>query len=150
MKKLYYIFLLALLFPSVAIGQVDESKFDVIDSFLAGDYKVVAMKYHKMEGDFAKRYHFLAQKEKNGRPKAISLGSYPKLNKALQAIGDIKEGEQVFHLDGYDGKRHYTFGFLNSEPSYESVRKEVIKLLSNDDFEKDSQSSQTFTGGVLP
>jgi len=60
----------------------------------------------------------------------ISLGSYKLTDSIARESGYLKEGERLFHLDGYyAGGEHRTFAFFKNEPEYDRVREKVVLIL---------------------
>ncbi len=113
------------------IEPLSRAKFYCRDQFSAADKKVMVLEYFELEGDRALKYAFLIL-DKAGRKKQfeISLGSYEVTNAIFREQGDLKEGERVFHLDGYfAGGEHRTYGFFTGEPGYDVVRAIVVEIL---------------------
>jgi hypothetical protein len=127
-----------------------KERFFIRDTFSAGSYRVATIQYYALEGEMAKRYHFLAQKKKDQLPYAISFGSYPTLTKIERQLGRIKANERVWHLDGYTGKKHFTYGFFEVELGYQEVKTKAIKIFETDDPAKNSVSGSDFKGGLIP
>jgi len=110
----------------------------------------VVFQYYALAGKWAKRYHFLAQKKKDDLPYTISLGSYPLLTQIERELGRIQPEDRVWHLDGYTTKRHFTYAFFDVEPDYPRAKQMAITLFELDNPAKNSVSSISFRGGVLP
>lgn len=127
-----------------------KERYFIRDNFNAGEYRVATLQYYELKGQMAKRYHFLAQKKKDELPFVISFGSYPALTIIERQIGTIKANEKIWHLDGYTGKQHYTYGFFETEISYQEVKKMGVKLFKLDNPEKKSISGSDFVGGLIP
>lgn len=95
--------------------------------------KVFAFEYFEMKGDRAVRYSFDVLDANGKEDFRISLGSYD-LTNAIWAEHNkelAEKGQRLFHLDGYYKWGHATFGMYSPEPSYDEVRDEVIKILSD-------------------
>ncbi|MBI3832239.1 MAG: hypothetical protein HY291_22140 [Planctomycetes bacterium] len=117
------------------------------DQLSANGKKVMAFEYFKLEGDRAMRYRFsVLNAEGNKEEYFISLGSYELTNAVARETGSLKEGERLFHLDGYyQGEReHRTFGMFKKEPTYDETRALVIQVLEE---KLDALSSSVVGGG---
>jgi hypothetical protein len=95
------------------------------------------------------RYKFRIQRKDDTSAGWISLGSYETINQYEQEIGRLKEGEHLFHLDGYSPsdeaawEKHYTYGFFAPEPSYREVREMAFKVIDSGSWQTDAISSST-------
>ncbi len=117
------------------------------DQFSANGRKVMAFEYFKLEGDRALRYRFsVLNAEGNKEEFYISLGSYELTNAVARETGSLKEGERLFHLDGYyqGGREHRTFGMFKKEPTYDETRAMVVQVLEG---KLEAQSSSVAGGG---
>ncbi|MBS0210930.1 MAG: tetratricopeptide repeat protein [Planctomycetes bacterium] len=100
------------------------------DEFSLGNqYSVMAYEYYELSGDQALRYWFDIADLENDTAFRISLGSYALTNEMARSTGMIKEGERLYHLDLYRGRRHETYGMFVGEPSYGQTHKLVIGVL---------------------
>lgn len=102
------------------------------EQFEAGGKKVMAFELFELKGSRALRYVFSIMNEAgDGEEFRISLGSYDLTNSVWRATTKPtpKEGERLFHLDGYFPSSHATYGMFFPEPSYDDVRKMVIDIL---------------------
>ncbi len=102
------------------------------DQFEAGGEKVMAFEQFELKGDRALRYVFSILDESEHEEKyRISLGSYETTNAVWRETSKPrpKEGERLFHLDGYYEWGHATYGMYYPEPSYDQVRATVIEIL---------------------
>lgn len=127
-----------------------DRKFFARDLFEVDDYKVIGFEYFDLSGEFAKKYHFFGQNKKTQLPFTISLGSYKGVNEFEKELGNLADGQRLYHLDGYDGKKHYTYAFYKGEPDYNDVKKFAEKIFKEGDPQKMSISSSGFSGGVFP
>ena len=102
------------------------------DRFEVNGKIVMGWEHFRLEGDRAIRYQFdIASKDKTNEEFRISLGSYERDNLAWRQTTKPKpkEGERLFHLDGYFKNGHATYGMFSPEPSYDDVRRMVIDIL---------------------
>ena len=115
------------------------------DQFEVNGKVVLAFEHFELKGDRALRYVFSILDD-TGRAEEfrISLGSYDTTHNIWAAMADPKpkEGERLFHLDGYyKGGRHATFGmYPPPEPSYDQIREIVVKILEGKDKPVSSSS----------
>ncbi len=94
--------------------------------------KVMAFEHFELKGERALRYVFsILNKTGDGEEFRISLGSYNLTNSIWRSTTNPKpkEGERLFHLDGYFKHGHATYTMLSPEPSYDQVRAMVVKIL---------------------
>ena len=64
----------------------------------------------------------------------FSLGSYEPTDTTLRRLGRLRPGApRVWHLDGYLGARHFTYGIYQAEPAYRDVRARVAEVLAAGD-----------------
>lgn len=113
------------------------------DQFEVKGQKVMAFEHFELKGDRALRYVFsILNKTEDGEEFRISLGSYSFTNAVWRQTKKPppKEGERLFHLDGYFKAGHATYGMYFPEPSYDEVRSKVIEILEG---KKDPISSTT-------
>ncbi|HEX4996891.1 MAG TPA: tetratricopeptide repeat protein [Terriglobia bacterium] len=102
------------------------------EQFEVNGRKVMAFELFELKGERALRYVFSVLDEKGNREEfRISLGSYELTNAVWrqQAEPKPKPDERLFHLDGYYDWGHATYGMYFPEPSYDSVRTLVIRIL---------------------
>jgi tetratricopeptide (TPR) repeat protein len=102
------------------------------DQFEVNGKKVMAFEHFELKGERALRYVFSILNEAgDAEDYRISLGSY-ELDQAIwreTTKPKPKEGERLFHLDGYFKWGHATYGFYSPEPSYDQVRARVSQIL---------------------
>ena len=102
------------------------------DQFEVNGKKVMVFEHFELKGERALRYVFsILNKTEDGEEYRISLGSYSITNSVWRATTKPtpKEGERLFHLDGYFPNRHVTYDMLFPEPSYDETRARVIQIL---------------------
>jgi len=102
------------------------------DQFEIKGKKVMAFELFELKGERALRYVFsILNETENGEQFRISLGSYGMTNAIWRETRNPKpkEGERLFHLDGYFKGGHATYGMYFPEPSYDDVRRKVIEIL---------------------
>lgn len=104
------------------------------DQFSYAGKQVFAYEHFALTGERALRYNFLVfSPGKNAPDFRVSLGSYKNTNDIARELGDLEPGQRLFHLDGYyeNGREHKTFGFFTTEPAYDTVRQQVLRILDN-------------------
>ncbi len=102
------------------------------DQFSYAGKQVFAYEHFALTGERALRYNFLVFSPNKDAPDfRVSLGSYKTTNDIARELGEIKPGQRLFHLDGYyeNGRAHKTFGFFETEPTYDAVRVQVLRIL---------------------
>ena len=102
------------------------------DQFEAGGEKVMVFEQFELKGDRALRYVFSVLDESGKKEKyRLSLGSYETTNAVWRESTKPrpKDGDRLFHLDGYYNWGHATYGMYSPEPSYDQVRATVIEVL---------------------
>lgn len=104
------------------------------DAFEVNGKEVLAFEHFELKGNRALRYVFTVL-DATGKTEdyRISLGSYDTTHDIWAQLQNPppKEGDRLFHLDGYfkDG-RHMTFGmYPPPEPTYDRIREIVVKIL---------------------
>ena len=108
------------------------------DQFEVNGKYVMAFEHFELKGNRALRYAFIILNEtRNAEDFRITFGSYDTTNNIWSQLQNPKpkEGERLFHLDGYyKGGGHATFGmYPPPEPSYDKVREIVVKILEGKD-----------------
>ena len=108
------------------------------DQFEVNGKQVMAFEHFELKGDRALRYVFsILDDTGKGEAFRISLGSYETTNNVWRELKDPKpkEGERLFHLDGYfKGGGHATYGmYPPPEPTYDQIREVVVKILEGKD-----------------
>jgi len=113
------------------IQELSDEAFYCREQFRVGDYKVVAFEHFELKGNRALRYVFMISKVDKSEEFRISLGSYDMTNAIWRETTKPKpkEGERLFHLDGYFGSGHATYGMYPKEPTYLETRESVVKIL---------------------
>ena len=106
-------------------------KFEIVERIELDDERfVVAVRYGKLVGRFAKVYQFIEAIETR-ELRIVSLGSYRNRFRAAE------EG-RIYHLDLYTADAHSTLGFFDTVPEYDVVRARAFKV-----FEGNSTSQET-------
>jgi tetratricopeptide (TPR) repeat protein len=104
------------------------------EQFEVNGKKVMAFEHFELTGDRALRYVFsILNDAEDKEDYRISLGSY-EFDQAIwreTTKPKPKDGERLFHLDGYFKWGHATYGFYAPEPTYDQVRVKVIQILEN-------------------
>jgi tetratricopeptide (TPR) repeat protein len=102
------------------------------EQFEVNGLKVMAFEHFELKGERALRYVFSVLNEKGeGEEFRISLGSYEVTNSVWRATTKPKpkDGERLFHLDGYYRWGHATYGMYDKEPTYDEIRAQVVSIL---------------------
>lgn len=110
--------------------EFSEREFYCREQFEASGYKLFAFEHFELKGDRALRYVFMISKP-GTEDFRISLGSYNMTNNIWREMTKPtpKEGERLFHLDGYFGNSHATYGMYHPPPTYDETRTIVTKIL---------------------
>lgn len=115
----------------IKFSQLAQEPLFVRDQFSVRDNKVIAMEYYELSGSRPVKLSFNVLDDTGKKTSyKISLGSYPYMTESAGKRGIIKQGERLFHLDGYypDGS-HKTFAFFTSQPSYWNVKEQVKQII---------------------
>jgi tetratricopeptide (TPR) repeat protein len=102
------------------------------EQFEVAGRRVLVLEYFELKGSRAVRYTFIVLKDtEDVEDYHISLGSYDQTNRfwAERNSKQAQKGERLFHLDKYYDRGHETFGFYTPEPTYDEIRRVVIKVL---------------------
>lgn len=114
------------------------------EQFKVNDRLIMVYQFFEPKGEWMQFYRFIVINSQGKKDYYISLGSYEFTNQYSREAGHLKEGERVYHLDGYykDGA-HATFGMMRRKtfPEYDSIRSTVIKIL-NDEIKPASSSTR--------
>lgn len=110
--------------------ELSERDFYCREQFESSGYKLVVFEHFELKGPRALRYVFMISKPETEDFK-ISLGSYDLTSNIWRETTKPtpKEGERLFHLDGYFKNGHATYGMYHPAPTYEETRSIVIKIL---------------------
>ena len=121
------------------------------EQFEMNGRRIMVFEHFELKGQRAVRYVFSVLKQDKAEEEfRISLGSYEftNLHWRERTRGTPKEGERLFHLDGYFLKgAHVTYGMFVGEPSYDDTRAMVINIL---DGKNSPISSSTWFPGAAP
>ena len=127
-----------------------ENKYYIREKFKVGVFTIVAIEYYELSGKLPKRYFFYGQRNTDKSAFVVSLGSYPWTTEIERQMGTIGKDERIYHLDGYDGERHYTYGFSEVEPDYQSSKSSAIEIFKQEKPGGSAASSSPFKGGLNP
>lgn len=97
------------------------------DLFIDTDRSFVGYEYFLPESPNKIYYRFLPLKSGN-KDELISLGSYDSTSSISRELEGKPKDWRLYHLDGYCGNSHTTYGFFDSKPSYQSIREIVIDI----------------------
>jgi len=75
-------------------------------------------------------YRFLIIKD-GASQQFVSLGSYDTTTEITRELENKPEGWRLYHLDGYCGDSHKTYGFFEEKPSYDVVREMFVKIYND-------------------
>jgi hypothetical protein len=106
------------------------------EQFEVNGKKVMAFELFELKGERALRYVFsILNAAEDGEEFRISLGSYEFDQRLWRETTKPtpKPGERLFHLDGYFKWGHATYGFYAPEPTYETIREKVVRILEQKD-----------------
>ncbi|HLM02956.1 MAG TPA: hypothetical protein VK400_18030 [Pyrinomonadaceae bacterium] len=124
------------------IEELKKAEFYVREQSEFAGQKVMVFEHFELKGDRALRYVFYILDENEKIQFRISLGSYAFTNAIWRETTKPKpkDGERLFHLDGYYSWGHATFGMYPKEPTYDETREIVRQILAK---EKKPVSSST-------
>lgn len=105
----------------------------VRDSFLELDMKLFAFEEFDPKAPNMIFYRFI-QADNAKQSIYVSLGSYDSTSEITRELEGKPEGWRLYHLDGYCSGGHRTYGFYDEKPTYDEVRKTILKIYSNNDF----------------
>ena len=110
---------------------VEESRYCREQFSLNGNY-VLAYENFDFSGERPVRYTFVVADASTGKQKyTISLGSYELDTQMAREMKTIKPDQRLYHLDYYGEREHRTYEMVVDEPSYETTRKWVAEILTN-------------------
>ena len=121
---------------SKADEELTKADYYCREQFEVAGKKLMVFEHFELKGERALRYVFTVLNEAgNGEEYRLSLGSYELTNTIWRESTKPtpKEGERLFHLDGYYKWGHATYGMYVPEPSYDAIRKVVINILEGKD-----------------
>lgn len=118
------------LWKSKKSKEFSERDFFCREQFEVNGYKLFVFEHFELKGERALRYVFMISKP-GAEDFKISLGSYDMTNNFWREMTKPtpKEGERLFHLDGYFKNGHATYGMFHPAPTYDETRKMVIDIL---------------------
>jgi tetratricopeptide (TPR) repeat protein len=112
------------------IESLNKANLYIREQFECGDKKIFVIEYFEMKGSMAKKLSFNIKKRKTGKLLyKVSLGSYDFTNTMAKISGELSEGNRIWHLDRYTGKKHTTISFFDGEPPYDVVRSLVVEVI---------------------
>ena len=123
------------------------------DQFEVNKRKVMVFEHFELKGERALRYVFsIANDKEDDEDFRISLGSYDFTNAVWRETANPKPkaGERLFHLDGYYKWGHATYGMYATEPSYDQVRTEVVRILEGETKPKSTSTMSTTSKEPTP
>lgn len=102
------------------------------EPFTVGRRKVVAYEYFDLKGERPVKYAFYVLDDAGRKTDfRITVGSYETLNAIAHEQKEVKQGERLYHLDGYyTGGVYRPFTRFKGEPAYELVRKWCVDIVS--------------------
>jgi len=111
--------------------RLSKQKHFCCDQFAVGKSKLMAFEHFALEGPRAVKFVFYVLAADTGKIQyRISLGSYDMTNAIAREQKKLKDGKRLYHLDGYfPGGEHSTFGMFNGAPSYDEIKKQVVKIV---------------------
>jgi tetratricopeptide (TPR) repeat protein len=111
-------------------GKIDTASY-CREQFADGTTSVMVFESFELKGPMAVRYAFnVINADGKTVEKRISLGSYLETTAIARELGQIKDGERMFHLDVYTPAGHETLGMFTKEPTYEETRDRVKQYLA--------------------
>ncbi|HEX2650075.1 MAG TPA: hypothetical protein VHN19_09090, partial [Burkholderiales bacterium] len=101
------------------------------DSFDHDGKKVLVTEAFELQGQRAVKYVFNVSGPSGPPIYRISFGSYESTNRVARELGQIKEGQRLYHLDRYfPDNKHETLGFFSTELPYEDVKAMASETIS--------------------
>lgn len=114
------------------IVELNNAEFYCREQSVLSGRKIMVFEHFELMGDRTLRYVFYVLND-DGKPEyRISLGSYNLINNIWRETTKPtpKEGERLFHLDGYFEWGHATYGMYSKEPTYDQTREIVEGILA--------------------
>jgi hypothetical protein len=112
--------------------ELSTQKFYCREQMEIAGRKVYVFEHYELVGNRALRYAFsVANESGDSAEYEITFGSYETTNAIWRETANPKpkEGQRLFHLDGYFKGGHATYGFYTPGPSYDDIRKIVIGII---------------------
>ena len=113
--------------PESALAQADMYCREQME--IAGK-KILAFEFFAPKGERMVIYKFVVTKADGTEDYRYSLGSYDATNHIAWETGSLPKDKRVYHLDKYQDRNHWTYGFYQSQPSYETIRSSVDNILN--------------------
>jgi tetratricopeptide (TPR) repeat protein len=92
--------------------------------------KILAFEVFEPKGERMVFFAFVVVSDTDTEEFRISVGSYEFTNRVEWERGALPRDKRLYHLDQYRGPNHWTYGFYESQPPYETVRAQVVDILS--------------------
>lgn len=101
------------------------------EQMLVGGRKVFVFETFEPKGEEMLFFEFIVVLS-DGRTEdyRISLGSYDAINLIAWETGALPRDKRLYHLDWYQDKAHRTYAFYESQPTYDTVRAQVLDILN--------------------
>jgi hypothetical protein len=96
------------------------------DAFVIDTLAIEVYEQFKPSGDRQVFIWFYLFDSKGKQVANFSLGSFEQDNQFARELGQIKDGERIYHLDFNSPKGHSTYGMYLRKPSYDSLRRIVV------------------------
>ena len=102
------------------------------EQFEVEGHKVFAFEYFD-QADPKKIFFRFSIVNADGKEESyISLGSYKDTVSIARDLGEIKQSEELYHLDKYQAGSHWTYAFYKARPGYDAVREKAVKIIRGD------------------
>jgi hypothetical protein len=98
----------------------------LLDSFKIDSTFVTVYEQFTPTGDRQVYIYFHCTNARGRNTGSFSFGSYEQDNQFARELGQIREGEKVYHLDFNSAERHSTYGMYLRKPSYDILRAIVV------------------------
>lgn len=99
------------------------------EQIIEANRRVFVLEYFRPGGENMVVYSFQVQAP-GAEGYRISLGSYDGTNRVGWELGQRPRSVRLYHLDLYRSNLHATYGFFEGQPTYETVRENVMSILS--------------------
>jgi hypothetical protein len=120
-------------------SSMDNPKFHAADAFQRDSFhldkrSVGVVKYFDLIGERPIIYSFVFFPATRGGPggRRITLGSYEADTLAARQRGEIGPTERIYHLDETTEQGHLTWSMYRGEPSYDSLKKQIIDIFKGE------------------
>jgi tetratricopeptide (TPR) repeat protein len=99
------------------------------EQIIEADLRVFVFEHFRPAGEFMVIYSFEVRAP-GAEDYRVSLGSYEGTNQVGWETGSRPRNVRLYHLDLYRPKFHATYAFYEGQPAYETVRENVLAILS--------------------